>query len=222
MQHTGLQHFNFHALNCKHIQDIDHILVFFSNAVLQFWAKFWNWGSKSNPLLPSDFLQCNSQESLSMTWMIQLNAPSASSQMIQNGEVWLVTPDGWAAFQRDIGGLEQWADGNPRISSKGNCKLLPPGRNNPRQDRLGANWLESSSAEKALGFLVDLKLTMKQQHVLTAKVANSLLGCIRQSTEEPSLPQHCWDIWSAASSAGLPVWETRTSWSESNAGTQRC
>lgn len=209
MQRIWLQYCNFHTLDCKPIQDIDRILAFFSNTALQFWAEFWNCSSRSNPLLPSDFLQCNSQASLFMTWMIQLSAPSASGQMIQNADVGLVTPDSWAAFQRDLGGLEQWANRNRRMSSKGKCKLLPLGRNNPGQDRLEANWLESSSAEKALRFLVDPKLTVSQQRALTAKAAKRTaldrgLPACRGRWACPSAP-HWWDIWSTVAGAGLPV-----------------
>ncbi|KAK4814915.1 hypothetical protein QYF61_003239 [Mycteria americana] len=54
-------------------------------------------------------------------------------------------PDGCAALQRDLGRLEKRAN---------KCKVPCLGRNNPRhQDRLGADRLESSSAEKVLGVL---------------------------------------------------------------------
>ncbi|KAK4825178.1 hypothetical protein QYF61_024658 [Mycteria americana] len=61
-------------------------------------------------------------------------------------------------------------------------KVLHLGRNSPKhQDRLGADQLGSSFAEKALELLVDTKLTMSQQRALVAMVANSILGCIRKS-----------------------------------------
>jgi len=49
------------------------------------------------------------------------------------------------------------------------------------QYKLEADQLESSFAEKALVVLVDTKLTMNQQCTLVAKVASSILGCIRSS-----------------------------------------
>jgi len=49
-----------------------------------------------------------------------------------------------------------------------------------------------SSVERDLGVLVDDKLTVSQQHVLVAKKANGILGCIQKSvasrTREVLLP----------------------------------
>ncbi|KAJ7425347.1 hypothetical protein WISP_23722 [Willisornis vidua] len=54
------------------------------------------------------------------------------------------------------------------------------------QYRLGADLLESSSAEKDLGILVDRKLPMSsQQCVLVAKRASGILGSIRKNAASP-------------------------------------
>jgi len=81
--------------------------------------------------------------------------------------------------------------------NKGKCRVLYLGRNNlMHQYRLGVDLLESSSAERDLGFLVDDRYTMSQQCALAAMKANGILGCIKKSVGQPDeggspSPLHC-------------------------------
>jgi len=51
---------------------------------------------------------------------------------------------------------------------------------------IGADLLESSSAESDLGVLGDNRVTMSQQRALGAKKANGILGCIQRSVASRS------------------------------------
>ena len=71
--------------------------------------------------------------------------------------------------------------------NKGKCRVLHLGRNNPMyQYRLGADLLESSSAERDLDVLVDDRLTMSQQCALVARKTSGILGCIKKSVARRS------------------------------------
>jgi len=72
-------------------------------------------------------------------------------------------PAGPAALQRDPGRPEEWSDRNLMQFNK-KRQVLPLGRNNPIQEyTLGLVQLESSSAEKDLGILVDMELSVSQR-----------------------------------------------------------
>jgi len=93
--------------------------------------------------------------------------------------------------------------------NKGKCQILPQGSNNLRhQYALAAGQLESGSAKKDIRVLVDSRLTVNEKCIITAKKANNILDCIRQTITRrlvevilalcSSLVRH---IWTAVSSS---------------------
>jgi len=93
--------------------------------------------------------------------------------------------EGRDAIQRDLDRLERWDRVNLMKFSKAKCKVLHLGQGNPKHRyRLGREWIESPQGN--LGELVDEKLNMTRQCVLTAQMANCILGCIRSSVASRS------------------------------------
>lgn len=89
----------------------------------------------------------------------------------------------FAAIQKDLDRLENWAVWNLMKFDKGKCESLHLGRIIP------IHWcilltaqLGSPLAENAVGVLVDPILDMNQHCVLGAKKADSILGCLRHIT----------------------------------------
>ena len=90
------------------------------------------------------------------------------------------TLEGYNTIQRDLDRLEQWAQVNLMKFNKFKCNLTPGSRQTHYQYKLGDERIKFSPAKKDLG-VVDGKLDMSQQCVLTAQKANHILICTARS-----------------------------------------
>ncbi|XP_064353288.1 gamma-2-syntrophin-like [Dromaius novaehollandiae] len=100
------------------------------------------------------------------------SAPSASLKIIQNSKEWLIQQVGALTFRGTSAALRNGQTGTSRSSTKGNAKS-----GTSTGCRL-TSW--EAALQGDLGALVGNKLNISHQCALTAKKANSILGCIRK------------------------------------------
>ena len=120
--------------------------------------------------------------------------------------------------------MESWAERNLMRFNKGKCSVLHVGRNNPmHQYRLGADLLESSSAERDVGDLVDPWASSVPWLPRRPMAFWGALGGVwpagRGRFSFPSTVPWWGLIWSTVCSSGLPSSrKMRSYWRESSGG----
>ena len=118
------------------------------------------------------------------------------------------------------------ADRNLMKFSKGKCKVLPLGRNNPMQhSMLGADWLQNNLAEKDLGSRQSASWTWAVTMCHCSRAGQWHPGMHEKEQVkrgDPSSLTWCW--WDAAGVLvlGSMVQETQTYWSKCSEGPQGC
>jgi len=140
------------------------------------------------------------------------------------------TLEGCAAIQQDLDRLESRVAISRMRFNKSKCRVLHLGRNNNKyQYRLGHDLLERRSAEKDVGGLVDNRLVMSQMCALVARMANGILGCIKECGQQVRVGYPPPLLCPGQASPGVlyPVLgslvrkKTRISWREPTRGPQR-
>jgi len=117
------------------------------------------------------------------------------------------TLEGRDAIQRNSDRLERWACANLVKFNKAKCKVLHVGQGNPKHKyRLGRKRIESSPEEKDLGVLVDEKLNVTWQCVLTAQKASCIVGCIRKSRSGEGILPLCSALVRAHLESHVQLW----------------
>lgn len=114
---------------------------------------------------------------------ISINVLDAAVEYIlskSNIKLVVDSPERLEALQNNLDRLDLWVITNGMKFNKGKYWVPHLGWYNVRHKyRLGDGWLESSSADRDLGVLLDSRLNMSQQCALTTKTACCMLGCVK-------------------------------------------